>query len=107
LVGANLKGQRVLLCDDVISAGTAVREAAQIIKDYGGTLVGILVALDREEISSAGSEKVSAVASVALEFKVQVISIVSLTDLLKYLEDDEDSVDHAASVRDYRDKYGA
>ncbi|KAJ1451951.1 hypothetical protein M885DRAFT_528367 [Pelagophyceae sp. CCMP2097] len=110
LVGADVRGKRVVLCDDVISAGTAVREAADILKNAGAHLSAIIVALDRQEVTGApgpNSERLSALASVAAEYKVPVLAIVTLTDLLKFLEGDADAAGNAAAVRSYRDEYGA
>lgn len=104
LVGADVAGKRCLLVDDVITAGTAVREAQAILVAAGATLAGIVVALDRQERTGAENElsEHSALQSVAQEFKVPVLSIVSLDDLQAYLEGSE----HVDSVRGYRAKYG-
>ena len=113
LVGAAVKGRRVLLVDDVISAGTAVREATGILAKAGAILVGVCVAVDRQEVTGGskppapGSERVSAVEGVRRELGVPVVPILTLTDLLAYLEAKGGSEEHAANVRQYRETYGA
>ena len=113
LVGAAVKGRRVLLVDDVISAGTAVREATGILAKAGAILVGVCVAVDRQEVTGGstppapGSERVSAVEGVRRELGVPVVPILTLTDLLAYLEAKGGSDEHAANVRAYRETYGA
>ena len=116
LVGAPIEGKRVLLVDDVISAGTAVREAAALLKAEGATLVGVCVAVDRQEVTGgaapppAGEKRVSAVAAVMRDLGVPVVPIVNLTDLLAYLEaggGGAGAADHAGAVRAYRETYGA
>jgi orotate phosphoribosyltransferase len=86
IVGAPLAG-RVLLVDDVITAGTAIREAADIIADAGAELVGIIVAIDRQE---RGPGDISAVAQVAEESGAEVRAIVTLADVVSYLRTTND-----------------
>lgn len=113
LVGAAVKGRRVLLVDDVISAGTAVREATGILAKAGAILVGVCVAVDRQEVTGGsqppapGAARVSAVAGVARDLGVPVVPILTLTDLLAYLETKGGNEEHAANVRAYRETYGA
>ncbi|MEE4359886.1 MAG: orotate phosphoribosyltransferase [Pseudomonadales bacterium] len=102
LVGASLAG-RVLLVDDVITAGTAVREVLPLIADAGGRLVGIVTALDRQE---RGTGPRSAIQELEAELGVPVLSIITLEDLAGWLassgrEEDRDR------VQAYRDRYGA
>jgi len=115
LVGADVRGKRVLLIDDVISAGTAIREAASLLVDKSGaTLVAACVALDRQEVTG-GKEKpppdaprISAVDAAAKDLGCPVIAILSLTDLLNYLVGQNDNDDPVvAKVRQYRADYGA
>jgi len=111
LVGADVKGKRCLLVDDVISAGTAIREAKAILDAAEATLAGVVVALDRQERTGKDGElsEMSAVQSVQKEFGVPVLSIVGLGGLLAYLEG-RDGVnglqEHTAAVRAYREQYG-
>ena len=82
IVGASLKGKKVLVLDDVITAGTAMREACSIIAKEGGFLVGVVVALDRMERIPGGDGRGSAIGEVRREFGVPVLSIVTLEDLI-------------------------
>ena len=100
IVGAPLAG-RVLLVDDVITAGTAIREAADIITDAGAELVGIIVAIDRQE---RGPGDVSAVAQVAEETGAEVRAIVTLADVVAYLRSTNDP--RLDDVLAYQSEYG-
>ncbi len=82
LVGAPLQG-RVLITDDVITAGTAIRHSMDIIKDSGAELAGVVVSMDRQE---RGQGEASAIQEVEKEFAAPVVSIVSLSDIMQYLE---------------------
>ena len=84
LVGAPLKGQRVLVLDDVITAGTAIREAVAIIQAAGGTLVGIVESLDRQERGRESSG--SAVQEIEREFGVPVVAVMTMRDIIAYLQ---------------------
>jgi len=105
LVGADLAG-RVLLVDDVITAGTAVRESVNIVRGRGAELTGILIAMDRQE---RGAETLSAIAEIERDFAVPVISVVNLQDLIDYLAAGKDAglQSHADAVQAYREQYGA
>ncbi|MCW8348049.1 orotate phosphoribosyltransferase [Vibrio sp. ZSDZ65] len=102
LVGSPLEG-RIMLVDDVITAGTAIRESMEIIKANGADLAGVLVAIDRQE---KGKGELSAIQEVERDFGCAVISIVSLTDLITYLEDKGDNTEHLEAVKAYRAEYG-
>jgi len=102
-IGAPIEG-RVLILDDVITAGTAVREAINLIRAAGATPAGVLVALDREEIG--GRSRKSAVRELEEGLGIPVRCIVSLSDLVDHLEEDDDFTDHLPSVRAYRNRYG-
>ncbi|WP_432723207.1 orotate phosphoribosyltransferase [Jeongeupia wiesaeckerbachi] len=102
LVGAPLKG-RVLIIDDVISAGTSVRESVNLIRAQGAEPAGVLIALDRME---RGTGALSAVQEVEQQFGIPVIPIATLNDLVGYLENGKDMADKLARVRDYRAQYG-
>ncbi|KAF3906120.1 hypothetical protein ABW20_dc0100002 [Dactylellina cionopaga] len=86
IVGYQLKGKRVLVVDDVITAGTAMREATDIIKAEGGILAGIVVCLDRQERTTDGEN--SAVENCRLEYKVPVTAIITLDDLIVGVPDE-------------------
>ena len=102
LVGSPLEG-KVMLVDDVITAGTAIRESMEIIKANGAELSGVLIALDRQE---KGKGELSAIQEVERDFGTQVISIVTLADLISYLEEQPDMTDSLASIKQYRQDYG-
>jgi len=103
VIGAPLAG-RVLILDDVITAGTAVREVLDIVRSAGATPAGVLVALDREEV--APKARVSAVRQLQDELQVPIRSIVTLTDLIDHLEEDKEFEQHLPAVRAYRNRYG-
>ena len=102
LVGSPLEG-KVMLVDDVITAGTAIRESMQIIQAHGAELSGVLIALDRQE---KGQAELSAIQEVERDFNTKVISIVTLADLISYLEEKPDMTDSLASIKKYREDYG-
>jgi orotate phosphoribosyltransferase len=102
LVGSALEG-KVMLVDDVITAGTAIRESMEIIQAHGAELSGVLIALDRQE---RGQAELSAIQEVERDFNTQVISIVTLADLISYLEEKPDMADSLASIKKYRADYG-
>ncbi|RYV03869.1 orotate phosphoribosyltransferase [Shewanella sp. OPT22] len=102
LVGSELKG-KVMLVDDVITAGTAIRESMEIIKANGAELSGVLIALDRQE---KGKGELSAIQEVERDFGCGVISIVTLGDVLVYLEQQSGMEKELAAVTAYREQYG-
>jgi len=102
LVGSALEG-RIMLVDDVITAGTAIRESMEIIKANGADLAGVLVAIDRQE---KGKGELSAIQEVERDFGCAVVSIVSLTDLVTYLEEKGTNNEHLDAVKAYRAEYG-
>ena len=104
LVGAPMKGRRVLIVDDVITAGTAIGEAVEIIRAAGGTPAGVVIALDRQE---AGPDGRSAVARVREDYGLGVTSIVGLDHLLEWLEAEPSLSDYRDRVADYRRTWGA
>ena len=109
LVGAPVKG-RVLIIDDVISAGTSVRESIAMIEAAGATPCGVAIALDREEMAAEdGVDKPwSAVQYVTKELGLPVVPIATLTDLLQYLRSNSNTSlgDHVERVDAYRQRYG-
>lgn len=110
LVGAELEG-KIMLVDDVITAGTAIRESMEIIKTHGAQLSGVLIALDRQE---KGQGELSAIQEVERDFGTQVAAIVTLGDVVTYLEEKlEEKVanqpelaENLASIKKYRLNYG-
>lgn len=103
IVGHPLTG-RVLIVDDVISAGTSVRESVEIIRAAGATPVGVAIAVDRQE---RGGGMLSAVQEVEKEFGLQVLNIANLDTLLRYLEGQGDgAAAHRVAIENYRRQYG-
>jgi orotate phosphoribosyltransferase len=92
----------VLIIDDVITAGTAIRESVEVIRAHGATPAGVLIALDREE---RGRGEKSAVQEVEESFGLPVVSVIRLRDLMTHLESTGEEATLAA-VRAYRDRYG-
>ena len=106
LVGANIQDQRVLIVDDVLTAGTAVREAMGAIEFAGGRVAGVLVALDRCELLGTGSQKnLTAVEHLGEVLQVPIASIVQLEDVIAYLDRKPVHLDAVTRVRAYRDAY--
>ena len=102
LVGAGLSG-RVMVIDDVITAGTAIRESVEIIQAAGATLSGVVIALDRQE---RGRDQRSAIQEVEESLGVTVTSIVTLAHLLEYLQDTPGHAVDVKNITAYRKKYG-
>lgn len=112
IIGAPLKG-KVIVIDDVISAGTSVRESVKLIQAAGAQASGVLIALDRMEKGGNAEQmtEVSAVQDVINTFHMPVISIINLKDLLAFMDEDTPMAQQARAykkvVQDYRDRYGA
>lgn len=102
LVGAPMQG-RVLIVDDVISAGTSVRESVDLIKTAGAVPCGVLIALDRME---RGNGELSAVQEVQQTHGLPVITIIDLDDLVAYLHHHPELAQHLLAVQRYRERYG-
>ncbi|MGA8205982.1 MAG: orotate phosphoribosyltransferase [Woeseiaceae bacterium] len=102
VVGSPLEG-RVLIVDDVITAGTAVREACQIITAAGAEVVGLAISLDRQE---RGQGALSAVQELKQSLGIAVISIIRLEDLIDTLEESSEYEEHLPAVLAYRREYG-
>ena len=110
LIGAPLAGRRVLVVDDVITAGTAIREALSIIADAGGTPAAIVIALDRQERvreddGSAASRR-SAAQAVAEEHDIPVVAVATLGDLLAFAGESAELSAHRDALLAYRARYG-
>lgn len=106
-VGAKLQG-RVLIIDDVISAGTSVRESIELISAAGAQPGGVVIALDRMERGQTEGDvsEFSAVQEVKRNYDIPVISIATLDDLLGYLREEGEKVHNLGAVQSYRDRYG-
>ena len=105
LIGADMTGKRVLIVDDVITAGTAIREAMAIIRAAGGIPAGIVVALDRQEIASETDPR-SAAQAVAEEAGIPVIAVATMADLLDFASGNPELVGYRQPLADYRSRYG-
>jgi len=102
LVGAKLNG-KILIIDDVISAGTSVRESVNIIKMENAIPAGVIIALDRQE---RGQDTRSAIQEVEETQNIPVVSIICLDDILAYLQDNYELAEFLPSVQTYRQQYG-
>jgi orotate phosphoribosyltransferase len=102
IVGATLHGN-VLIIDDVISAGTSVRESVELIKSNQASPCGVAIALDRQE---KGLSDLSAVQEVVKSNHIPVCAIANLTDLLKFIEHQPEMAHHLLSIQHYRKRYG-
>lgn len=102
LVGADLAGN-IMLVDDVITAGTAIRESMELIAQHDANLAGVLIALDRQE---KGQGELSAIQEVERDFGTKVVSIVTLGDVVEYLKTKPEYAEHLANVTAYREQYG-
>ncbi len=105
LIGAPMAGRRVLIVDDVITAGTATREALAIILDHGGIPAGIVIALDRQERMDTETPT-SAAQAVAAEHGIKVIAVAGLDDLLEFIGESVELVDQRAALLAYRARHG-
>ena len=102
LVGSELSG-KIMLVDDVITAGTAIRESMEIIAQQQASLAGVLIALDRQE---KGKGELSAIQEVERDFDTQVVSIISLEDLISYLQGQPEMAEHLTNIQAYREQFG-
>ncbi len=103
IVGSPLQG-RILIIDDVISAGTSVRESVDIIRAHGAQPAGVIIALDRQE---RGLDERTAIAQVEADFGIPVAAIVRLEDLVSYLDAQGGSAGQLQRIRAYRAQYGS
>ena len=106
LVGADVSGKSVWILDDVITAGTAMREVLDILQQAGATVAGIIVALDRKE---KGQGEQSAIQELASSLQIPVLTLVDMDDLIRYLTDDNSAHSNAtqlAKMQHYRKQYG-
>ena len=102
LIGAPLEG-RILIIDDVITAGTAIREVMTMVELAGGEAVGVVIGLDRKE---RGTSSKSAIQEVENQFSIPVISIIDMDDILTYLKSQSDMKTVVKDIKTYRKEYG-
>jgi len=103
IVGHELEG-KVLIIDDVISAGTSVRESMDIIETQGAKAAGVVIALDRQE---KGKGELSAIQEVERDYDIPVAAIVRLENLIEYLEDGDANTESLKMIQKYREQYGS
>ena len=101
-VGAPAQG-RIIIVDDVISAGTSVNHAAGLLRGFGANPVAVAIALDRQE---RGSGTLSALEEIEQNLKIRVLSIIKLLDIVRYLERKPENSEHLSSINDYLQDYG-
>lgn len=106
LIGAPLAGRRVLIVDDVITAGTAIREALGLIAEAGGSVAGIVIALDRQEAVDPAQSRRSAAETVAIEHALPVVAIATLDDLLAFTGESAEFSAQRERLLAYRSAYG-
>lgn len=109
LVGASMEGKKVLIIDDVITAGTAIRESMIILKKANAIVIGVIVALDRQERADDTPNSLSAIESVRQEFGIDAFAIATLNDLLKYASSHKDIIggdDVLLNIKQYQQQYG-
>lgn len=104
LVGAPLAGKRVLILDDVLTAGTAIRESLAVLRAADAAPVAVVVALDRQETVDGGD---TALARLAQTEQLTTAAVVTLDDLLQYIGDDTTLAAHLPAMQEYRRRYGA
>jgi len=102
LIGAPLEG-RILIIDDVITAGTAIREVMTMVEMAGGEAAGVVIGLDRKE---RGTSSKSAIQEVEKQFSIPVISIIDMDDILTYLKSQSDMKAVVKDIKTYRKEYG-
>ena len=103
IIGSPIHG-RVLIIDDVVSAGTSINEAVSIISSNDGKACGIIVAIDRQE---KGLSDMSATQDVSNKFNIPILSIITLDNIIEYLTNQNNFKDELKSIKEYRNEYGA
>ena len=102
IVGKQIEGD-VIIVDDVISSGASIREASEICKSIGANPVGAVVSIDRQEI---GKQKKSSIEELEQELGIEIYSIITLDDVIRYLEEDERLCEHVTGILEYKSRYG-
>lgn len=107
MVGAPLKGN-IAIIDDVITAGTAIRESFDIISQHNANAAAVFIALDRQELGQKDGEVLpySAIQQVTEEFDIPVVAIASMSHLIEYLKEQDDMQQHLKQMLAYRETYG-
>ncbi len=105
LVGADIRGKRVLIVDDVITAGTAIREVMSILKQQGAQAAGVMLGLDRQEKGTA-EKNLSAVQEIHEQFGINVVSVITLATIIDYLDQSGRHHTQVNHMRQYQQRYG-
>jgi len=105
-VGADLRGKKVLVVDDVITAGTAIRESMAMLKPLGATVTCVVVALDRQEVKDVSVPK-SAIELLSEESGVRVVSVIELNHLIEFVREQSGMEEQLSAITAYRQKYGS
>ncbi|OMJ23411.1 Orotate phosphoribosyltransferase [Smittium culicis] len=106
IVGSSIENKRVLIIDDVITAGTAITNSFELIKNNGGIPVAVVVAIDRQEIASAELSNTSAIQQVYQKFGIPVYPIVKLDTIIEFLSSSDSEFNHfLPTIQEYRNKY--
>lgn len=106
IVGGDIGGKRVLIIDDVMTAGTAINEAYTILKQSNAEVVGIITSLDRQEIAPGSGTQHSTTKTVSLRYNIPVFSIITLEDIVEYVKPNL-SEENLKNLESYRLRYGA
>lgn len=107
MVGAAIKGN-VAIIDDVITAGTAIRESFTLIKAFNAVPSAVFLALDRQEVGQVDGKPTdfSAIQQVEQEFSIPVVAIATMSNLIEFLKSEPDMIANLDAMREYRDQYG-
>ncbi len=103
IVGADINNKKILLIDDVITAGTAIRESVAVLQTHHASLTGVVIAINRQE---RGTGAVSAIQEVEQLYKIPVISIITLDNIIEYLQADKKYHSHLEKIQGYRKEFG-
>ena len=95
--------ESIFIVDDVLTAGTAVKESAEIINTEGGNVAGVIILLDRQE---QGTNNLSAIQEIEDSLNIKVISIINIKDIVEYLSNEKGQEKNLASIKEYQKKYG-
>ena len=102
MVGAKLNGN-VVIVDDVITAGTAIKESINLIASSGANVAGIIVGLDRKE---KGLNEYSAIQEIQRDYEIPIVSIVDIDDIIQHVTQRESSENLLSNISEYREKFG-
>lgn len=104
LVGADMTNKKVIIVDDLITAGTAIDESMQLLKPINANVSGVLLALNRQEVGK--DLKTSAISQVERNYQIPVLSIINFNDILSFIENNSEFTNYNVKMKDYRKQYG-